>query len=258
MKISQTQKLSILLALIFVIGAAGWIFFRSFQSQNRTYPKLGDIVESIYGLGTVNADKVFHLRAGMNLTVEKVFVKEGDLVKAGDPLVKLDANTMRSPIAGTVTAVLYKEGELAATQVAVVTVTNLENLYLEVSLEQQSVLRIKKSQAASISFESLRNEKFEGLVASVYPRDNQFIVRIELKTWPPGVIPGMTADVAILVGKKENVLMIPVNSLLAGKVTRIRSGKKESVTMRLGAVDGQWAEVISDNILQDDELVIRK
>lgn len=257
MKISRAQKISIFFFLILLV-AAGFIFLKPFQSQARVHPKLGNIVESIYGLGTVSADKVFHLRAGMNLTVEKVYVNEGDLVKAGNPLVKLDENVIRTPISGTVTAVPYKEGELAATQGAVVTVTNLEHLYLEVSLEQQSVLQIKKGQTALISFESLRNEKFEGLVVSVYPRDNQFIVRIELKTWPSGVLPGMTADVAILVGEKANVLLIPVSSLLAGKVTRVRSGKKESVAVRLGVVDGEWGEVISDNISPADELVSRK
>lgn len=60
----------------------------------------------------------------------------------------------------------------------------------------------------------------------MYPRESQFIVRIELSSWPLGVLPGMTADVAILVGKKENVLMIPMRSLVAGQVVRVRAGKK--------------------------------
>lgn len=32
------------------------------------------------------------------------------------------------------------------------------------------------------------------LVKTVSPRENQFIVRIELPTWPHGVFPGMTAE----------------------------------------------------------------
>jgi macrolide-specific efflux system membrane fusion protein len=109
-----------------------------------------------------------------------------------------------------------------------------------------------------VSFESLRNEKTEGVVKSVYPRENQFIVRIELGAWPMGVLPGMTADVAILVGRRTNVLMIPLRSLLAGQVFRLREGKKEKISAKLGVLDGEWGEVISDNISETDELLIRK
>ena len=165
---------------------------------------------------------------------------------------------MHSPIEGTVTSVAYKVGELVTPQVSIVTVTNLEHLYLEVSLEQQSILRVKKGQSVSVSFESLRNEKCEGQVASVYPRDSQFIVRIELKTWPSGVLPGMTADVAILVGQKTGVLLVPIRAILAGQVTRIRDGKKERIPIKLGVIDGEWGEVASENILETDELLARK
>jgi multidrug efflux pump subunit AcrA (membrane-fusion protein) len=169
-----------------------------------------------------------------------------------------DYENLLEQINGTVTSISYKDGELVAPQAEVVTVTNLEHLFLEVSLEQQSILRVKKDQPVYISFESLRNEKCEGLVTSVYPRENQFIVRIELKKWPLGVLPGMTADVAILVGKKSNALLIPINSIFAGQVTRIRHNKKERVPVKLGIIDGEWGEVVSDNILETDELIIRK
>ncbi len=217
-----------------------------------------DFVKSTYGLGTVNSDKIFHVRAGIPLAVRNLYVREGDLVKPGSPLLKLDESVMRSPIDGTVTAISYKDGELVTPQISIVTVTNLKSLFLEVSLEQQSILRVKKDQAVIVSFESLRNEKSEGVVASVYPRDNQFVVRIDLKTWPTGVIPGMTADVAIVVGSKKSALLIPITTVVAGQVTRIRGGKKERVPIKLGIINGEWAEVISDNILEDDELLTRK
>jgi macrolide-specific efflux system membrane fusion protein len=244
-------------ALVF-LGLIGVLSFRFLGQQERIRPKRGDIIESIYGLGTVTADRVYRVRTGLTLSIKKLLVKEGDLVKQGDSLVLLEDNLVRSPIEGTVTAVAYKEGELVTPQVSIVTVTNLNKLYLEVSLEQQSILRVKEGQLVYVSFESLRNEKTEGVVKSVYPRENQFIVRIELGAWPMGVLPGMTADVAILVGRRTNVLMIPLRSLLAGQVFRLREGKKEKISAKLGVLDGEWGEVISDNISETDELLIRK
>jgi len=253
------NKLVITITSILILFAVVYLIVRNPLSKNeRIKPKVGNVVESIYGLGTVTADAVFRLRTGVIITVRKLYVSEGNLVNPNDPLVKLDDNIMRSPITGTVTAVSYKEGELVTPQATVVTVTNLNSLFLEVSLEQQSILRIKKNQTVYVSFESLRNEKYEGVVASAYPRDNQFIVRIELKKWPEGVLPGMTADVAILVGEKTNVLLIPIRSIVAGQVTRIRDGKKERIPIKLGIIDGEWGEVTSDNILREDELLTRK
>ena len=253
----KLKKIALTILAISALGASAF-FYRKFSSQEMVKPKFGDVVESIYGLGTVTADQIYHLRSGTTLNVRKLFVKEGDLVRLNDPLVRLDANIMRSQISGTVTSVACKDGELVPPQLAIVTVTNLDKLILEVSLEQQSVLRVKKGQSVFISFESLRNEKFEGTVSSIYPRDSQFIVRIELKKWPSGVLPNMTADVAILVGKKTKVLLIPIRSINAGQVTRIRDGKKERLVVKLGVIDGEWGEVISENIVESDELVTRK
>ncbi len=252
------KKIILVIAIIACLGVAFFIYNRYFKKQDLIHPKIGDIVESIYGLGTVSPDSVFRVRAGVSLTVKKLFVKEGDLVRNNDPLVQLDESIMRTPIDGTVTAVSTKLGELITPQISIVTVTNLNRLYLEVSLEQQSVLRIKKDQPVVISFESLRDEKYEGKVTSVYPRESQFIVRIELSEWPKGVLPGMTADVAILVGKKSNALLIPLKSIVSGKVIRYRQGRKETLPIQLGVVDGEWGEVLSNNISADDELFIRK
>lgn len=252
------KKWTFALVGLAVVGGATFFYWPGSRTQEKIRPKVGDVVESIYGLGTVTADKIYNLRTGTMLTVQKVFAREGDLVRVGDPLLNLDGNVMKSPIVGTVTAVTYKEGELVTPQVTALTVTNLDQLFLEVSLEQQSILRVKKAQKVFVSFESLRNEKYEGVVTSVYPRGSQFVVRIEIEKWPAGVLPGMTADVAILVGMKTNVLLIPLRSLVAGQVTRLRSNQKSRVPVKLGIVDGEWGEVVSDNIAATDELIIRR
>lgn len=256
---AMNKKILTLSFIIIVVGVLGFLRALGWWGNSETLkPKRGDIVESIYGLGTVTADKTYHLRTGMALSIQKIYVREGDLVQPGDALVNIEGRTLRSPIEGTATSIAYKDGELVTPQSAILTITNLEHLNLEVSLEQQSILRVKRQQNVYVSFESLRSERYEGVVASVYPRDNQFIVRIELKSWPPGVLPGMTADVAIMVGKKADALLIPLRSIVGGQVTRIRDGKKERVQIKLGVVDGEWAELISNNINESDELVARK
>jgi multidrug efflux pump subunit AcrA (membrane-fusion protein) len=234
------------------------IFWKARSPNERVRIKQGNLVESIYGLGTVTPDQIFHVRSGLTAWLRKLFVKEGDSVETDSALVQLDDRIVRSPITGTVTQVDFKQGEIIPPQVSIVNVTNLKKLYLEVSLEQQSILRIRPQQKAYVSFESLRGERYDGQVLAVFPKANQFIVRIELENWPKGILPGMTADVAILVGEKQNVLLIPLQAISAGRVTRIRNGKREKIPVQLGMIDGEWAEVTSQNISVDDEILVNR
>lgn len=252
------RNLALAALVISVAGAVALLIYRTGVDQEKIHPKRGDVVETIYGLGTVAADRTFNVKAGVTVAVNRVFVTEGEKVNRGQAIVQLDSSTLKSPIDGTVTKISYKQGELVAPQVSILTITNLENLFLEVSLEQQSILRIKEGQPVSVSFETLRNEKYSGMVKTVYPRENQFIVRIELPVWPRGVLPGMTADAAIVVGQKQNVLLIPIKSISSGKVTRLRNGKQDKVNVKIGVLNNEWAEVISDSISETDEIVMRK
>ena len=246
---------------IILIGLVGLVFSVNRYSSSREYvaPRLGDVIETIYGLGTVTADFDYHLRTGVSVGVRRIFVQEGSAVSKGDSLIQLDEILFRSPLSGVVTHIAFKEGELVSPQVPVVSVTNLDKLHLEVNLEQQSVLRVKKEQSVYISFESMRNERLKGKVTAIYPRENQFIVRVEMKDWPDAnILPGMTADVGILIGEKKQVLLIPLRSLVAGQITRVRNGQHERIRVKLGAIDEEWAEVLDSDLRLSDQVLIRK
>jgi multidrug efflux pump subunit AcrA (membrane-fusion protein) len=246
-----------IVVIVFIVVGVGVQQYRS--SREYVSPRLGDVIETIYGLGTVTADFDYHLRTGVAVGVKRIFVQEGSAVSKGDSLIQLDEILFRSPLSGVVTHIAFKEGELVSPQVPVVSVTNLEKLHLEVNLEQQSVLRVKKGQIVYISFESMRNERLKGQVTAIYPRENQFIVRVEMKDWPEAnILPGMTADVGILIGEKKQVLLIPLRSLVSGQVTRVRAGRHEKIRVKLGAMDEEWAEVLESDLLLSDQILVRK
>ncbi|MBI2521116.1 MAG: efflux RND transporter periplasmic adaptor subunit [Bdellovibrio sp.] len=258
LKLSPLIKIFILALAIVSIGGTAYFFMMRSSSEYLT-PRIGPIVEAVYGLGTVVAPRTYRVKIGINSNVRRLYVKEGDQVRANDPLVQFDDSVlMRAPFAGTVTSAPYKEGELVTPLSPVLTVINLQGLYLEIALEQQLVLRVRPGQKAVISFESLRQERLEGRVHSVFPRDNQFIVRVELNKFPEGVLPGMTADVAIQTGRKDSTLMVPIRALFAGYVTVKKSGKTKKIPVTIGVVDGEWAEITSGNVTIDDHLLIRE
>lgn len=256
---TKTKKIWIPILIIVLLGCLVSLFiYKRSSNFDLVKPRQSSLVEAVYGLGTVVGPQTYQVKTAIIQKIDSVYIKEGDAVKQGDPLIKLDESGVnRAPFEGTVTSVPFRKGELLFPNIAAVTLVNLQDLYLEVSLEQQTILRVARGQKAVVSFESIRSEKNEGIVQSIFPKDNQFVVHISLTKFPAGVLPGMTADVAIQIGKKENVLTIPLLAVSGGIVSLRRNGKTIKEKVQIGITDGEWAEVTSNNIFSDDEIIVR-
>lgn len=248
-----------ILAAVVVVAVGIFVFISKQQKSSKLVQiKKGTIVEAIYGLGTVVPRQKFSFKVGVPKTVTRLYVNEGDEVKQGQALLSFDDGIqVRSPFLGTVTSLPYKAGENAFTDQAVVTVQNLKDLYLEAKLDQLGALRVKKNMKARISFENLRQKTFVGQIDSLYPANGQFVARIVVENLSPEILPGMTADVAIEVAEKENVLLIPVRAIHSGQVVVLRGAKPEKIAVAVGVMDNEWAELTSDNLSEGDQIVLK-
>jgi multidrug efflux pump subunit AcrA (membrane-fusion protein) len=251
--------LTISAVLLFVLGSTliTWRLM-SLRGQNVIAMKEGPVVEAVYGLGIVIAKRSYLLKMGIATTLKTILVQEGDRVQQGQVMATFDEGQVsKAPFPGIVTLVAYKLGETVFPQVPVLAVTDLTQRYISVSLEQQGALRVQAGQNARLSFESLRAESFRGIVRSIFPADGQFIVRIEVDNLPPEVLPGMTADVAIEVSRREKALLVPVSAITAGQVVRVRDGHRSKIGTKIGILDGEWAEVVSGDLTPQDHVLVR-
>ena len=253
------KKKYLILALVLgVITVVSSTFFISKRKFDLLPVKQGDVSESIYGLGKVKSNHVYEVKIGFMTNVSKTFVKEGDEVSAGDKLISFSESSLfKAPFPGTITSMEVEQGEIALPQVVLLRLENLQDKYIEVSLEQEAALRVKKNQKATILFENLKTKKFEGSVKSLYPKQGEFLAHINVKDLPENTLPGMTADVVIEVGSKSNAILIPVRAISDGRVVRMRNDKKEKVEVKLGYTDGVWAEILDGDIKKDDQLVVK-
>ncbi|MBK7843932.1 MAG: hypothetical protein IPJ71_09580 [Bdellovibrionales bacterium] len=71
------------------------------------------------------------------------------------------------------------------------------------------------------------------------------------------VLPGMTADVSIQVGQHENVLLVPLSAVSNGHLIIERNQKRVKIPIKIGGIDGQWAEV-KESALSDIDLIVVK
>lgn len=249
----------ILIPLIVILAAAAaWYFFNQ-KKYVIVHPHKGDITEAVYGLGKVKSHQKFDVIIGIMSTMTNQYVDEGYNVKEGEPLLQFErAPVVRAPFSGTVTLLRVKKGETALPNMPILRLENLNSRFIELSIEQESALRIQKGQKARISFESLRGNVLNGTVTALFPREDEFIVQVEVNNLQPNVLPGMTADVSVEVGKIKDGILIPVASISEGMVTVKRDGhwKKEQVSV--GHANGTDVEVLGGTLKESDEIRMAK
>lgn len=243
---------ALLLIVVMVVSRA-----RKNSKQLLGTVTVGSIVDAVYGIGTVTAAKTFQLKLAVASTLRNLYVKEGDFVRAGAPLVYLEGvAAFRAPFAGTITSVPYKLGESVFPQVPLLTLTDLKDRYLVVTLEQQGAIRVEKGMSAVATFESLKGQQFNGNVRTIFSSDALFVVHIDVKELPDRVLPGMTADVAIQTSKRDGVKLVPVAALANGRVFKYALSGNTEVPVEVGTMDGSMAEIRSDALKAGDQVVL--
>jgi multidrug efflux pump subunit AcrA (membrane-fusion protein) len=241
-----------------VAAVLGWRATRQPGNMLSEPIQKGAIVESVYGIGTVTATRSFQLKLGVTGTIRRLFVKEGDQVRRHQTLVDLDGVPFNAPFDGTITLLPFKVGETVFPQSVVLSIVDLQDRYVLVTLEQQAALRVRRGQKAKLSFDSLREESYDGLVEAIYSSDNNFFVRIGIAGLPSQILPGMTADVAIGISEHRDALIVPVAAIDAGKVYVKRGLGTTAVAVKTGIVDGAKAEIVEGDLREGERVVIRK
>ncbi|TGM60535.1 efflux RND transporter periplasmic adaptor subunit [Leptospira vanthielii] len=243
--------------VVMVLIITSFWFLRNSQS-NRMRVDRGSLVEAVYALGTVKPVDSFSLKFGIAASVREIFVEEGQTVTKGQALLINDSGiTFRSPFNGTLTKLNVAKNETAMPGLPLLEIQNLKEVYISVSLDQESALRVKPGQQAQLSFESIRGNVYKGKVERIYPSNGQFLVRIEPHELPQGILPDMTTDVAIEVSSKENVILVPLVAVDRGKLTRFRNGKRDKIEIRIGAINSEYGELIQGDLKEGDEVLVK-
>ncbi|QVL55022.1 MAG: efflux RND transporter periplasmic adaptor subunit [Simkaniaceae bacterium] len=248
---------SILLAGILIFG--GKKFFKPQAINVLTQPlQKGSIMECVYGVGTVFSNKSFQVKSGIPSKIHEVFVNEGDFVEQGTPLIKLET-LFCAPFTGTIISTSGAVGETAFPQTILVTLTDLTDRYIQVTLDQTGALQVQKGQRVTLSFDGLRDETFVGAVTAVYPKEGHFLVHIDVKTLPPQILPGMSSDLAIEISEHQDIFVVPLTALINNQVYVKRGIEKPiPITVAVGLINGSIAEVFSEELLEGDLIVQSK
>lgn len=138
-------------------------------------------------------------------------------------LVNLDYATIKSPIDGIVVSRKVDVGQTVAasfsTPTFYVIANDLKKMKIEASVDEADIGYIKSGQQVEFAVDAFPDEVFTGVVKQVelQPITIQnvvtYIVEITIDNSNLKLMPGMTANIEIIVTKMENVLTIPNGAL---------------------------------------------
>ncbi len=169
----------------------------------------------------------------------------------------LEAATMVAPFDGTVIDVGAKVGDLISSNIVVVTLADLSHLEVKAMVDETDISQVEIGQKAEITFDALSGKKFSGRVLSVplQGKLSQNIVTYEVPVSLEGaedapLKPGMTANLKITVGKKENVLLVPAmavqydEGLATVLVQDDPDAPPAATNVEVGLSDGVYTEIV--------------
>jgi macrolide-specific efflux system membrane fusion protein len=235
-----------------------WVFIIILSCREKTtHPLQGEVVEAVYGLGIIKSENHYDAKAAILSSVKEFYVTEGEDVKKGQKLFKTDQGSIYfSPFAGKVTDIPVPISQNLFPQTTILSLIDLNHLYLEVSLEQQGAMKLKEGLKAEISFEFFRNKKIIGTITSLYPKNDQFIAKVLVSKWPPGILPGMSADVAFEVARKKSVTLVPLKAVANGHILMRRDSIKKKLKVEIGLLDQEKVEIVSPKLFLTDEIIL--
>lgn len=150
--------------------------------------------------------------------------------------------TVKAPMSGTITRLSVEEGEIITSGrsafsrgEAIMRIADLSQMIVRTQINQVEIGRIKEGQRVEIRVDSFRNKIFNGRVSEISPSSTprgqggggvitfEVNIEVEIPDQEIKLLPGMSADVDIIVFEKPDILQIPIAAVLSPEVFTVRA-----------------------------------
>jgi membrane fusion protein, macrolide-specific efflux system len=293
MKTNKKQLIIILASIVVFISA--YVMYQNQNKQNKiTYDsievKRGNIQVTVLATGTIQPQNRLEIKSPIAGRVERVLIKEGELVKKGQILAwmssteraaLLDAARSKgseelkkweelyrptpviSPINGTVILKNVEPGQSFSSTDAIFVLSN--RLTVKAQVDETDIARIKVDQKANVILDAYASDKVDALVTSIaydatlVNNVTTYLVDVTPISAPEYMRSGMTANVYFQVDSKENILVIPSTAIefenKQAFVLKAINQDKQRIAIEVGITDGKLSEVVS-GLNENDKILI--
>ncbi len=202
-------------------------------------------VEGLVGKGLASAAELDRARADRDAAAARLASAKERLAQASaayeEAQTSLSKTTLVSPIDGTVIEVSREVGERVRgsdfNEDVVMTIAALAAMEVQIEVGEHEVVHLKPMLEAEVKVDALEGHIFGGQVMEIAQKATiknpgteaevtSFPVTVALPTRPPGVLPGMSAEVRIAAETRENAIVVPVQAVTVRPEKMLSDGKK--------------------------------
>ena len=173
-----------------------------------------------------------------------------------------DNYTITAPIAGQVIAKNYNVGETvtrdSSSETTLAIIYDLSSLTFEMSIDELDVQDVEVGQNVVVTADAFEGETFSGTVTNVSLESSYsngvttYPVTVTMNDGLDQLLPGMNVDGVITLDQADDVLTIPVDSLMRGNQVYVQDS---SVTEAMGSVPAGFRAVQVETGLMNDSYV---
>lgn len=207
---------------------------KNFRTYQVSYPREKDIAAA--QLKLENAKNTFNRRsivADINGTITSIGAREGDYVTRGSAAFRLD---------------------------------NTDHLYIPMNIPEIDILSIQNGMKARIVLDANTGKTYDGIVTTISASGDDSGSRVTFETMVEILEPddkvriGMTAEVDLLLGEAENVLLVPANAVFNDGGTDYVSVSDGSssydIPVTVGMVTETVAEITGGFLKEGDRVLV--
>ncbi len=182
-------------------------------------------------------------------------VKEGDRVKKDQLVAIIDRDITgldyklaetTSPVEGIVGKVYLDKGAQVSEPSGgsggspLAQILNLDSVKIVIQVTEEDLPKIKLNQKAKIKVDAYPDKEFSGVVTLISPTLNSLTRTASVEITIPNrnhlLKPGMFVEVRLVIGKTENLVLIPKHTIL------IEAGKKKVFVLKGSKAEERWVD----------------
>jgi len=206
------------------------------------------------------------------------YLDQSEEIAAAKAAVQALKNTIATgsiiaPFDGTITEIDAVAGDLITSYsdsdntTAALTISNLDNLMIEVQISEVDINKVAVGQKATVTFDAIANKEYTGYVSSISSSGEedengvvQFSVWVKLEDADDQVKPGFTSVVSIVTAEVQDALLVPYDAIVSRDgsymVVLVNGSSTTMVPVEVGATSDLFAEITSGEIEEGDQVII--
>jgi RND family efflux transporter MFP subunit len=132
-----------------------------------------------------------------------------------------------------------------------------KSMFLNGEINEEDVGQITPKMKAAVRLYSYPDQDLMATVSQILPTANnqRYTITLTLDTAPPNLMSGMTGEMNIIAGKRDNALIIPSRAVLGDRVFVVKDNVVKPRAVKVGFHNLEHAEII-DGLKEGEQVVV--